>query len=281
MRRQTKNIPIGMMLDWLQALFALCAGIGLILDNYDIMSLPVISSNLSKITFLFVCGLVVSAFLERRYKLQQIEDAVLDKYGLGQRMHLLGVTQVYKDRDDIPKLTEYLGKAKSDVLIVGISLYSMIEQNRSWFDGKIASGCSFRFLLPRKLEDDGGKAIAHLADEGTVRNTFNDLQRTKGIIADLAQKTKLPRGKVKVELRVFDFIPTMGIIMLDARKPWGSIRIEFYPYAGPVDKRPALELQSGQQEDSLYNYVRSRYEDLWEKSETCDIYSSQTSKGKA
>lgn len=270
MRLRGKQITIGVILDWLQALFALLAGVALILDTFDIWSLPVFEANLSKITFLLICGLILSSFLERRFILQRMEETISDKYGLGQRMLLLGVAQVYQDRRDLPRMDEYLCMGTSNILIAGISLYGLITNNRDLFERKIASGCFIRFLLPEALPADE-MAIAHLADEVSIQQTRYDLERTFKEIADLAKKTTPTRGKPRVEVRVFNFIPTMGVIMLDAHKRSGNIRVEMYPYASPVDRRPALELQPSQKDDCLYDYIRARYEELWKKSHVYKI----------
>lgn len=256
-----RRLSLGAILDWLQFGFAFLAGIALILDNYEILSLPVIRSNLDKFTFLFICGLVVSTFLERRYKLQGIEEAILDKHGLGQRMRFVGVEQIYEDRRDLPSLDQYFDRASGDILIVGITLYGLITNNRDLFERKIAAGCSFRFLLPAALPEEN--SIDHLANEAAIHNTRYDLDRTFKEVVGLIEKTKTSRGKPKVELRVFDFIPTMGVMMLDGNKHSGSIRVELYPYRSRIDKRPALELRKGQKPDCLYNYIRARYEQLW------------------
>jgi len=186
------------------------------------------------------------------------------EYELGKRLGQLGISQVYQDRHKLPKLDDYLGRAKLDVLIVGISLYGMITSHRGWFERKIAAGCSFRFLLPASLPDMSH--LTHLADEVAIRQTRYDLERTLHEVVDLAEKTTPIKGKARVEVRVFNFIPTMGVVMVDSHKRSGSIRIELYPYASPIDKRPAVELQATQEDDCLYDFIRTRYEDLWQKS---------------
>lgn len=266
------------ILDWLQAILVVLAGVSLILDTYGFMEIKLIRDNLLKLIFLLICGLVITSFAERRFKLQKIEDLLIDKYGLGAKMQTLGVGNFYPHRRALPVLEDFLDNAKSDVLIVGISLYAMIGQHRDWFENKIRKeGCKFRFLLPASLPEK--ENLVYLADEATVADTADDLRKTFNQVVDLAQKTSgNPKGKNKVEIRVFDFVPPMGIIMLDGQARTGRIRVEIYPYAGAVDKRPSFDLIPTESGEGLYEHFRARYEDLWKNSRIYKMPNEQTNK---
>ena|ERR1051325_280292 len=180
-----------------------------------------------------------------------------------ERLRIVGISEFYSSRRELPPLPEFISSAKHDLLILGLSAEGLITAHQHLIEICLRQGCNVRFLLPKSLNQ---RTIAHLAPARDSNRAPAHLKDSLAYLVHLAEEDGLDStGKLQVKL--YDFVPTLGLIMVDGDETYGKIRVELLPYKSQVVDRPSFELVRAQHGTDLYSLFKSQYDLLWREAE--------------
>lgn len=198
---------------------------------------------------------VVYDHVLRSYFLSQIKEQLNEI--LNADAPRLGVTHIYETRTnksqdiDLPSL---LGAAQSEILLVGLGLYTIINMHRRQLVEAIARGCTVRFLI-FNLEGPNADILEQsLGDGKLVKNLKGPFDAVLSFANEHAKTGK-------VEARLFDLIPTFGAVGIDRHQEDGCLIIELNCYSLPGEECPSLKLQK--KPGGLYHTYNQQITQMW------------------
>jgi len=162
-----------------------------------------------------------------------------------------------KERSQFPSLSERVRSARQ-IWLLGTSLDAIVTYHYGLFVEKAAEGVHLRFLL-MDPESTSVAARAHGLYDSSPASLKGDIQRT---IEKVQRISAEPNASV--ELRITDFIPSQGLVLIDPRSHGGTIVVELYPYNVTADHRAHFEL--AQNDAKWYGFFLQQYDELWEAS---------------
>ncbi|WP_229399685.1 hypothetical protein [Micromonospora okii] len=234
-----------------------------------------LAQRIPQITLLALSLFFASALLERKSLLERTHRAVeANGADLARRMdefsELLAArsrfpvevaTLVRSTRREIP-LLPLLKPARESILVGGTTLIHFAEHYRALLIEKSMT-CHVRILL---LDGGNGMRQVHLAAGrlfGEEDSFHRELRRSQEAMIALAREARQQGGRFDV--RSYDIIPTVNVIMVDTKAPDGRIQVELLPYRASANLRPGLVLRpgNGAEDDDLFAYFLQQYELLW------------------
>lgn len=243
------------ILDAIQTVVAFGVAFVLALDMTGIWSgVPWLTNNLSSITLIAVCLLIVSAFLERRVKLDLISEK------LNERLDKLisstpgDVKLSNREAYDVPFETR-IANAK-EVCILGMTLVGILSHYEKYIEQKANNGCKFKIAIcdPRYTYSTGENPKPW---KGTSR-TQQDTEHSVVILKQL-QKNE------NVQVAFFPVPPHFSLLLIDASQPFGEVQVELLPYDIPESKRPHFVLRKAHNQE-WYDFFKQQFEAAWQKS---------------
>jgi len=156
---------------------------------------------------------------------------------------------------------ENYAKGAQEFSVSGGSLAQLVPRYREFFEQRAKSGCKLRFILlnPRSAALE---AVAGWA--GAPPGRF----KTE-IEVSLSHLKQIKEAGYKIEVRLNNTIPAVSVMMFDASKPHGRIRVDFHLYQCSAARRPCLELVHApydEQAENLFQSFLAQYERLWAQS---------------
>jgi hypothetical protein len=249
------------ILDVAQALVAFIVAIVLALDMTGIWSnVPWLSDDLTGFTFIAVCVLIVSSFLERRIILERLTrtaDQKLDGLILRQQELLDEIrisaspgTKLENRRGYVVPFEIRLAETEH-IDLLGMSLKGVISIYGGFLFERAIAGCKFRFLLldPRS---PAVSAPVGFMDNATSRKL--DIEQSVRFLEQL-----LRTGNA--ELRFTPFAPPFGLVIADPEKPDGIVQVELYQYEVAQSERPHFLLTRDNKR--WYEYFWDQFERIW------------------
>jgi hypothetical protein len=196
---------------------------------------------------LAVLGLLAITSLVNRY---QIEEQ-LNKIGQ-QSSHFL------RERSQLPSFHER-GQSATEIVIVGVSAITAITPHLDFFEQKMRTGATLRFLL--------------LDPENPSAQVFNLISKVPDVQADIKQTLKSLNLLILMEqkfdgkclVRLSDVFLPFGLAAFDPGKDIGFMNIEMYAYKKTLGERPHFVLTQGK-DKKWFDYYKSQYEQLWKNS---------------
>jgi hypothetical protein len=199
----------------------------------------------------------------------------------------LGITEIYRSRDDDGQKQEYLKllrKASEDLFIIGVTLKDLTLHEQPTLIDKATSGCSVRLLmlLPARWKNES--PILDPVESGDLKEHFVSSLRNLRKIALIVSKknedvkpkrrrtigrSRLPKKTpgYSLEVRFYDQSPALSMSVADAHLESGRMRVEFTPH-NETDRgayfRPMLDLVP--KDDGLLGLFYLHYSGLWDKS---------------
>ena len=176
----------------------------------------------------------------------------------------LGIVEIYESRTkkaERIKLPLLIRDARKEIMFVGLGLYAIINEYRTYLEEAIARGCAIRFLI-FNLPGPSAKLLNASLSGGDLTDNLSGAFNTV-----LAFATK-HRTSGKVTLRLFDIVPTFGSIAIDRDEGDGFLLIELNCYSSPGDQCPGFKLEK-KPNGLFYNYDR-QITALWQNAAAFD-----------
>ncbi|MFZ5515930.1 MAG: DUF5919 domain-containing protein [Candidatus Zhuqueibacterota bacterium] len=148
-----------------------------------------------------------------------------------------------------------------EIFVSGGSLAQLVPRYCNFFLKKAESGCKLRFILI----DPASPAIESIAKwKGSTSKIFKN-----EIELSLEYLRKLIRTNLDVEVRLNNSTSALTVMIFDASRPSGRIRVDLQLYQCSPEKRPFFELTHSQfykQKENLYQNFLEQYSRLWDES---------------
>ena len=160
-----------------------------------------------------------------------------------------------KDRSQFPPFANRVKDAR-EIYIMGISLQGMVGYHASIFLEKVREGAKIRFLVmdpTSQSVETTARGLYKANDPAVLRR---DIQSTIGRITEMRELD----GSA-VELRLTNYVPSCGIVLVDPDKDSGVIIVELYPYLVSAASRAHFELTPA--DGRWYKYFRDQFESVW------------------
>jgi hypothetical protein len=165
-------------------------------------------------------------------------------------------------------LTSLQERARSaqDVLIIGRTAGIVLRQT-DFFQDRIRQGATVRLAVINPDNDVVIEALTPLA-ETSKEGLAADLQVVRELVHRIKEQTS---NSEQLQVRVFDYVPTLSLVMVDGHLPTGHIVVEMVPYQVGPSLRPHLFL-TAEDNPSWYAYFRDVCETIWRDAKALPSY---------
>jgi hypothetical protein len=168
-------------------------------------------------------------------------------------------------RTEIVSLQKRAKNAK-DILIIARTAIMVLRQTE-FFKERIRQGATIRLAVVNPDNSAVIEALGPLA-ETSKEGVIADMQGTIGLVCRLREQTSNPE---QIQVRVFDYVQTLSMVMVDGHLPTGSIIVEMIPYQVGPSSRPHL-LLTAKDNPMWYAYFRDICEAIWRDAEPSSRY---------
>jgi hypothetical protein len=202
----------------------------------------------------------VYEYLIRRELLDQVKSEIADIIDTDARR--LGIAEIYESRtakSDRVKLPTLIREARAEIMFVGLGLHTIINEFQVYLEAALKRDCTIRFLI----FNQPGPTAKILNASLSAGDLINNLQGSFNTVLRFAAKHGTGG---KVEVRLFDIVPTFGAVAIDRGEGDGRLFIELNCYSSSGDQCPGLKLDK-KPNGLFYTYDR-QITALWENSVT-------------
>jgi hypothetical protein len=253
----------GFILDAVQTTVAIMVALVLALDMTGVFSsVPWLHDNLPELTFIAICLLIVSSFLERRITLEglremsreSLEDTLLGQQEISKQIAGLAASDIrLGNRLEFRMSFErQLAHAKA-VAILGLNL-SRSSASKDYLYERARAGCKFRILLAEP-DSPAQRMTAGTADEAVrQRDLENSIRKLEPL---------LETGNVK--LRYLPVVPPFSLLIIDPEDEFGIVQVELFVYGTPTSERPHFVLTKANQK-RWFDFFMKQFDLLWTNS---------------
>ena len=178
----------------------------------------------------------------------------------------LGITSIFGTRSErrMP-LAELLRSAQRDVLLYGLALYNFAFENRDIVrELVVMKHCKVRVLLFDVESPYGAAMEASLGTLGALLAVTNQTTEAFRKLQDEMRQQGI--GPELFEVRVYQTVPTFGMIALDAGERYGRIFVEWNGVDVEGQQCPGLELRHSTSAPFLF--FTKQVETVWAKGVT-------------
>lgn len=217
-----------------------------------------------KIILAMLAILALDVIIERIGYLDRIETHLLDIESKVESK--VSADELFKARKQLPSF-DFLLEQGEIFWIGGKNLVGLLNNYGRQIQKAANEGKKFRFLIhnPNKsalIEIQSASSYTH----SSVKTLEQKLQEAIFIFGDLLNNTP----KDSIEIRLTDSLLTNAYLIIDSKKAYGHMIVEFYNYQISSGEQNSLYLKK-QSEDRIFNYYLRRFESRWKKSETLNI----------
>jgi hypothetical protein len=244
------------ILDLFQTIIAIAVAIALALDMTGIWSgIPWLESNLPSITFIAICLLIVSAFLERHLHLDKISKDLNNKLDIIIESKPKGIT--LEDRTSLTIPFEKRLQNAKDVRLLGINLVGTLSHYVGFIVAKANAGCKFRILIldPNYTYSTGENPKPW---KGKTRRQMDTEHSVKQLEYIQSQTENVQIGFVPSP-------PPFSLLLIDPEQPFGEVQVEMYVYEVPESERPHFSLMKNN-DPQWYDFYVKQFELATQKS---------------
>jgi len=190
-----------------------------------------------------------------RYKSAIASDSISRMEGLIHRLSFLSSPPL-RLRTELASLGESARNARN-ILIVAFSGAEVLRQT-DFFADRLFQGATVRIAIADPENDALVEAMSPLT--GIPREGFvADVQVAMGLIQVIRKQTS---NTGRLQVRMFDYAPTLSLVMVDGDRPTGHIVVELRPYQVSSSSRPHLFL-TARDNRVWYDYFRDVGESIW------------------
>ena len=221
----------------------LAAGVVIILSLVDVFELE----TQDEIIITLLALIAADALSERL--------AILEK--INKQLSNLKVPQTLRSREYLPSLSED-AKNASEICVLAISAIALISKSMSFFEERIKSGATIRFVLL----DLESLSIETLLLQAKIKTTKTDIDAALEMIKVLAKTAEVEDGDVQVRLTEV-FLP-FSMLAIDTRDESGFLVVEYREYKKNYQERPHIILKP---HNKWYKFYLEQFEQAWQDGE--------------
>lgn len=241
------------IIDFAQLIVIMGVAVALALDMADVWTnVPWLSDNLPSLTFIAVCILIISTFVERNFQIKNFTEQVNYKLDMLSNSHSSGIKLAGRDSFSVPFDVRIKNAEKVDIL--GISNVGILSLHSGFIAERAKTGCRFRFILLNP------------------KHSYVTKMRRKWKSIDVDRSTELLESIQKstnssVEYRYIDELPHFSMLLIDSSKPHGEIQVELHVHDIPLNDRPHFILTQSL-DKKWYDFFHNQFELIWNRDKT-------------
>ncbi|MEU8661441.1 DUF5919 domain-containing protein [Actinoplanes philippinensis] len=144
-----------------------------------------------------------------------------------------------------------------DIGIIGVTLNRTVRNHAARLRECVRRGGTVRVAV---IDPDGAviqEAARRSGMPGAVEIFAHRLQPTLDLLAGLAAAD----GPGRVEVRLLDFVPAVGILAVDAGRAHGHLHVDIYSHSSG-EREPVLTLHAAR-DQVWYQHFRDEFERIW------------------
>lgn len=214
-------------------------------------------SNDTELILLVLCAITLGLLAERLIYFDRLEKATQTQ---GQEIKMLleeGRRPVLEIPNSWAKFDNYAHDAE-EICISGGSLSQLLHRSTHILKERAFAGCKIRIVLL----DPESPALGAVAEwKGASEQQFKrELELSLGRLRELQQQ--MP----SIEVKLNRTIPALTMMMFDADKPTGKIRLDLQHYQCDPARRPCIEIVKSphdKQKLNLFEDFKGQFERLW------------------
>jgi hypothetical protein len=149
-----------------------------------------------------------------------------------------------------------LGAAR-DIGIIGVTLNRTVRNQMTALQQCVRRGGTVRVAVIDPAGDVTAEAARRSTAPGSPEVFVHRLRPTLDLLARLAATP----GPGRVEIRLLDFVPAFGLLMVDGTGPDGHLRVDVYSHRFG-GREPALQLLAGR-DPAWYPHFAAEFEQIW------------------
>lgn len=172
-----------------------------------------------------------------------------------------------RTRAEVITLQEGASSAR-DILIIAQTAVMVLRQTE-FFVNRISQGATIRLVVANPDNRALVEALGPLS--GISREGFSaDMRATVDLVHRIRERTA---NSECFQVRVFDRVPTLSLVMVDRDLPTGYIVVEMLPYQVGPPSRPHL-LVTAMDNPIWYDYFRQICEAIWRDAQPSSVHSA-------
>jgi hypothetical protein len=109
--------------------------------------------------------------------------------------------------------------------------------------------------------DPGREVTAEAARRSTVPGSAEIFAHRLVPTLDLLRELAATPGRGRVEIRLLDFVPAFGLLMVDGRQPHGHLHVDIYSHTFG-GREPALVVRAAH-DQVWYEHFAAEFERIW------------------
>lgn len=210
---------------------------------------------------------LISALYEtliRRQLLQDLLDEV--RIVLDPDTRRLGVEALYRGRDEKGNrgrsIDNLISETRHEMFCLGLGLLAFVPERQALLIERMQQGCRFKFLIFNTESD--AAAILDLSLGYGNGNLLDFIRSQARFVLDF-QKRLITLGLAdRFEARVYDVVPTFGMIELDRGQKTCRLVVELYGYNAEGSVCPGFSLIDA--DEGWSSFFRERADHIWKNS---------------
>lgn len=176
----------------------------------------------------------------------------------------LGVSSVTTGARRSEEFRKMIERAQHQIIIVGIGMTSLSRYGRDALEEQAKRiPIDLLMLDPEALQENTQLAsmLENFRDiPGLTQGVHQAFQTLKQFCQNWNNN---PNHRHAIQLKVYNVIPTMTMVLIDPEHENGEILIEFFLYRSGK-YRPAIHIKKVEAEDNMFDILKSNYERLAE-----------------
>ena len=161
-------------------------------------------------------------------------------------------------RSHFPSLEVSIKNAKQ-IDVLGIGLGGLVVTYLSLLRERRDAGCRIR-LIHTSSDYEIANLLARKFPE--LHSPEMHISHVETAIQAVSNMLETNISSGKLEIRTLNSVPPFGLFIIDGDFPNGQIRVELYPDACPIHKRPVFELLAKRDRD-WYSFFKRNFETTW------------------
>lgn len=145
----------------------------------------------------------------------------------------------------------------TEIDIIGVTLNRTVRNHAAALGQCLRRGGSVRVAVI----DPHGEVLGEAARRSTAPDATDIFAHRLRPTLDLLEELAATPGRGRVEVRLLDFVPAVGLLAVNGRRPDGRLYVDIYSHAfGGTD--PALALQAGR-DHTWYQHFLGEFDQIW------------------
>lgn len=242
------------IIEFVQVIVVVAVALALALDMTGIWSgIPWLSNNLSSITFIAICLLIVSVFIEKRFYLDNFSSKITQKLDKVIEANSPGIKLQDRRELSIPFETR-LANAQN-VFLMANTLVGIVAHFEGFILAKAKAGCKFRIIL---LDPN----YSYMTGENPKpwkgkSNRKMNIEHAVRILEFLQKQTD------NIEIRFLPVPGAFSLIAIDPERAYGEVQVELYAFDPSPSNRPHFVLTRSNN-SKWYEFFAQQFEEAWQ-----------------